>query len=383
MSKTRIDTQGSLILRSLILFNLLCILSPYVLQAQVHKASTVEPIASFGKNMAIGLSVTSGNRVFVSFPNYDGAGQNALMEIKNGALVPYPDTIWNTKGQAMDKTTRFVRIQDLFVDNEDNLWVLDSKPAPGGDIFKSASSQQKTGYFALIKINTKTNKVEQVFDFHGLGKAHSALNDVRVDNKQHIAYLSDPGLAAIVVLNLKTTRLRTVLAKSAFTLADDITLKFDGKAMVDQKGHPFSSNVNGIALTYDGTYFYFKPINKQTLFRIATKYLRDSSLSEKALESKVENMGDVGITHGLIADKAGNIYLTNSELYSIRYLTPEGKIKVLVKDKHLLWPDSMGIGGDGYLYISCSQLQKLPAWNQGVDKTRYPYTAYRIKLPIK
>jgi hypothetical protein len=97
----------------------------------------------------------------------------------------------------------------------------------------------------------------------------------------------------------------------------------------------------------------------------------------------VEDMGEVGVTHGLIADKNGNIYLTNSEWYAIRYLTPKGQIKVLVKDNNLLWPDSMGIGADGYLYISCSQLQRQSVWNNGVDKTVYPYTVYKVKLPAK
>ena len=72
--------------------------------------------------------------------------------------------------------------------------------------------------------------------------------------------------------------------------------------------------------------------------------------------------------------------MTTSEGYSISYLTPTGELKQLVKDKNLLWPDSMGIGSDGYLYISCSQLQLLPTWNNGIDKTDYPYKAFRVKL---
>ncbi|SEA09481.1 Major royal jelly protein [Arachidicoccus rhizosphaerae] len=360
----------------------LFILSVSLLQAQSKSENVLEPVASFGKHMAIGLSVNSKNSIFVSFPGYDGAGDNALLEVENGKRKPYPDKVWNTKGLQGNKKGHFVRIQDLYVDNQDNLWVLDSKPAPDGDIFKSASSHDKTGHFALIKINTKTKQVERVYDFQGLDKAHSALNDVRVDTKKQMAYLSDPGQAAIVVLDLRSGNLRTVLTKSPFTVAGDIVLKYDGKDMVDQNGHPFSSDVNGIALTRDGKYFYFKPINKNALFRIETRYLTDSTLSESALAAKVENMGDVGVTHGLIADDNGNIYLTNSETYSIRYLRPDGQIRVLVKDKNLLWPDSMGIGGDGYLYISCSQLQRQPAWNKGIDKTEYPYTAFRVKLPL-
>src|SRR5690606_34816833 len=54
-------------------------------------------VAAFGKSMAIGLSVTSDNRVFVAFPGYNGNGKLALAEEKNGKLYPYPDLAWNTK----------------------------------------------------------------------------------------------------------------------------------------------------------------------------------------------------------------------------------------------------------------------------------------------
>lgn len=339
----------------------------------------LEAVAQFGKNMAIGLSVTTDNRLFVSFPNYDGDGKYALAEVIEGSLKAYPDNSWNTR-TAVGKN-HFLRVQDLFVDADNNLWVLDSKPAPGGDIFRTGHQNEKSGIFSLIKINTTTNQVSKVYTFADLDKSVSALNDVRVDTKRQIAYLSDPGQAAIVVLDLQSGKSRTVLSKTAFTVADTIVLRYSGKAMKDKNGHPFSSNVNGIALTRDGRYLYFKPINKISLFRIDTRFLRDASLSDEQLEAKVENVGKVGVTHGLIADKKGNIYLTTSEGYSISYLTPDGQLKVLVKDRNLLWPDSMGIGGDGYLYISCSQLQLLPFWNNGRDRTEYPYKAYRVKLP--
>lgn len=348
-------------------------------RAQIKTQTALEAVADFGPSMAIGLSLNSDNRLFVSFPNYDGDDKYALAEVIHGKLSPYPDKSWNMKGTA--GAAHFLRIQDLFVDELDNLWVLDSKPAPGGDIFKSGKQYQRSGTFSLIKINTGTNKVERTYKFPDLNKSISALNDVRVDTKRNMAYLSDPGQAAIVVLDLKTGKSRSVLAKSNFTLADDVVLEYSGKEMRDKNDHPFRSNINGIALTHDGKYLYFKPINKEDLFRIETRFLRDASLSEIDLQAKVEDVGKVGITHGLIADKMGNIYLSTSESYSISYLTPDGHLKTLIQDENLLWPDSMGIGSDGYLYISCSQLQLLPNWNGGEDRTHYPYKAYRVHLP--
>lgn len=175
------------------------------LQAQTGPQPSLEQVAQFGDHMAIGMSVNSENRVFVSFPNYDGDGKYALAEVIDGNLRPYPDASWNSK--VARRSHHFVRVQDLYVDSQDNLWVLDSKPAPANDIFKTDSATQQTGYFSLVRINTKTGKVEKIYDFKGLDKAQSALNDVRVDPATETAYLSDPGQAAIVVAGFSSTLL--------------------------------------------------------------------------------------------------------------------------------------------------------------------------------
>lgn len=358
-----------------ILMLLICLCA--LTTAQAQKKPKLETVATFGKSMPIGVSVTTDNRIFVAFPNYDGAGKYTLTELKNGKPTAYPNKSYNTKG---DYKNHFVRVQDLYVDNHNHIWALDTKPASKSSIF-GEDGKQADGLFKLIEIDTKTNKVVRSYFFEDLDKSVTALNDVRVDTNHKLAYLSDPGQAAIVVLDLTTGKSRVVLKESSFTLADEITITYKGTPMVNADGKPFSSNVNGIALTHDMKYFYFKPINKENLFRVETKYLADASLTKTELASKVEDMGAVGITHGLMADKKGNIYLTTSTSYTITYMSPDGKLHTLIKDKNLLWPDSLGIGTDGYVYFSCSQLQRLPQWNNGKDRTEYPYKVYKVKLP--
>lgn len=271
-----------------------------------------------------------------------------------------------------DEKNTFVSIQDLYVDAKQNLWVLDSKP----------SSDGSQGKFKLIKIDLKTNKVDKTYFFEDLDKTQSALNDIRVDTEKNLAYLSDPGQAAIVVLDLENGKINLRLSKTKYTLANDsIVLNYEGYEMRDTDRKPFISNVNGIALTMDNKYFYFKPINAYKLYRIETRFLADASLTDSELANKVENMGNTVITHGLEADNNGNIYLTSSVDYSIKYLSPNGVLHTLVQDKRILWPDSLGIGSDGYLYFSCAQLQNEASWNEGINRTQYPYQIYRVKLP--
>lgn len=336
------------------------------------------PVADLGKLRAIGVSVSSDNRLFVSFPRRENNYEHALVEIIDGKQNIYPDAEWNKKEG--DETQRFVSVQDLYVDAKDNLWVLDSKPS-GGSIFGNDGEKQE-GYFKLVKINLANNKVEKIYHFEDLDKVASGLNDVRVDTEKNLAYFSDPGQSAIVVLNLETGKTRTLLKGHPATQADEnLVLSYNGQDMRNREGTPFRSNINGIALTHDNRYFYFKPINKLNLYRIETRYLADTSLNDEALAEHVEDVGKTVVTHGLVADKKGNIFLTSSMDYSIKYFTPEGDLRTLVQDSRLIWPDSLGIGSDGYLYFSCAQLQKDPQWNKGEDGTEYPYTIFKVKLP--
>ena len=338
----------------------------------------LEVVATFGESQPIGVSVSSDNRVFVSFPKRQPYVYG-LTEIVAGERKPFPDTAWNAVEGKEEE--HFVNVQDIYVDTNDQLWVLDSKPASSGSIFGSSDKGPKAGQFKMVQIDLGTNQVKRVYTFDDLDKTKSGLNDVRIDTEKGLAYFSDPGQAAIIVMDLKSGRSRKALANSEFTLADStIVLQFDGEDMVDHHDKPFSSNVNGIALTKDNKWFYFKPINAKKLYRIATEYLADPKLTDAELAKHVEDMGEVGITHGLAADKENNIYLTTSLDYTVRRLKPDGKIEILAQDSRILWPDSMGVGSDGYLYFSCAQMHLLPHWNYGANKLIFPFGVYRVKV---
>lgn len=350
----------------------------YMALAQDKQDPRLEVVASFGKSQPIGVSVSPDNRVFVSFPRREPY-RYGLSEIVDGKPVAYPNAAWNGVHPAGQDT--FVNVQDIYIDTDAQLWVLDSKPGAGNSVFGKEAGAASLGQFKLVQIDLASGLVRRQYRFDDLDKAKSGLNDVRIDTDKKLAYLSDPGQAGVVVLDLQTGRSRLVLARSAYTTADAaLVLQYEGHDMRDAEGKPFRSHVNGIALTKDNRYFYFKPINSPRLYRIETRFLADASLTDSSLADLVEDAGSVGVTHGLIADARGNIYLTSSLDYSIKRIKPDGQIELVVKDQRLIWPDSLGIGGDGYLYFSCAQVNRLPQWNGGVDRTDFPYQVYRVKI---
>lgn len=333
----------------------------------------LEEVAQFGRHQPIGVAVSQRGRIFVTFPKKKKDFDYSLAEIVNGQRRPYPDAQWN-QWDSTRAAQRFVNVQALFVDRNDALWVLD--PANPGD-----EAPVKEGV-KLLRINLATNQVEKIYRFEDLPRERSGLNDVRVDTEQQVAYLSDPKLAALVVLDLRTGKSRLLLqGHKSVMAAPGFVLRIDGREVKDKNGKPFSSNVNGIALTPDFRYLYYRAINQTKLYRIETQYLRDAALPPAAVAARVEEVGEVGISHGMIADEQGNVYLTDSPGHAVRRVTPAGRLERVAHDgSRLFWPDSFGLGPDGYLYLTAAQIERTPKWNNGEDRVQYPFRLYRMKL---
>ncbi len=117
------------------------------------------------------------------------------------------------------------------------------------------------------------------------------------------------------------------------------------------------------------------------MYRILVEYLANMALTDAELSPKLETVGETGVSHSMIADDKGNIYLTNSLNIAIRYVTADGKLETLVKDKCLISPDTLSVGANGYLYLTCPQIKRTKKYNGGKDKVEYPFRLYKIKLP--
>ncbi len=111
-----------------------------------------------------------------------------------------------------------------------------------------------------------------------------------------------------------------------------------------------------------------------------TSLLRDFSTKEKLIEAGVQDLGRFVATDGMEMDHDGNLYMGDIENDRIVKISPDLKMTTLVQDKDkLIWPDSYSIA-NGFLYISCSQIQLMPRFNNGSDLTHLPYQVYRLKL---
>jgi sugar lactone lactonase YvrE len=204
---------------------------------------------------------------------------------------------------------------------------------------------------------------------------------VRVDTATNFAYITNSSEGGIVVIDLASGKKRQVLQGNPSVIASPFyKLSFGGKQLKYDNGQPLRFNSDGIALTPDGKYVYYKPLSDDRLYRIATKYLRNFSLAAQQLAAHVEFMGHYTTTDGMIFDKKGNLYFGDLENYRIIRIKPNGSVEQVVKDKRLIWPDSYSISPDGYLYVSCSQIQLQPEYNLTEQQPTTPYTIYKINI---
>lgn len=322
-----------------------------------------------------GVAVSQSGRMFTNYPLWRGPHKFDLVEITSKTdCRPYPDKEWNSWKPGDKGSNKWVCVQAVYIDDANIMWVVDPAAPYLGDVVQHA--------YKLVRINMNTNKVERIYRFNYVCDKQSYINDVRVDTATNFAYLTNSHEGGIVVVDLTTGKMRQVLQGNASVISDP-SYKFtiDGKQLRTDFGLPLKFNSDGIALTPDGKFLYYKPVTDDKLYRIETKFLRDFSLPSTRLAAKVKFLGHFTTTDGMIFDKQGNLYLGDIEKSRIVKITPNLSMSTLVSDERLRWPDSYSIA-NGYLYVSCSQIEKQPEYNLSEHLPKTPYTIYRIKLGL-
>jgi sugar lactone lactonase YvrE len=82
---------------------------------------------------------------------------------------------------------------------------------------------------------------------------------------------------------------------------------------------------------------------------------------------------------GLESDVQGRIYATAYETNSIVRRGLDGKYETLVHDPRVLWPDTLCLADDGYLYFVANQLHRQKDYSAGQDRREKPYVLFRVK----
>lgn len=356
----------------------------------------LETVAQFFGPMPTGVTVSQKGRIFVNFPRWGDNVPFTVAEIVNGKAVAFPSAEINdfgtngtrvalsmedTSGAQKQRAQHLVGVQSVVVDAADRLWILDTgsiefnPTMPGGP--------------KLIGVDLTTNKVVKIIEFTpDIARPKSYFNDVRFDltqGKAGTAYITDSGDSGIVVMDLASGIATRRLDKHFST---QIVPKFvpyvEGDAMYATKHGQFPGYVqfasDGIALNADGSRLFYCPLASRHLYSVSTALLRNGKAAESLVEDSVIDHGEKGMSDGLEADAQGRVYVTLPEQNAIARRLPNSLYQTVVSDPRLLWPDTLSIANDGYLYVVSNQLHRQKGYNYGKDLRVKPYSLFRVKI---
>jgi sugar lactone lactonase YvrE len=339
----------------------------------------LETVKAFADDFRlVGIGVSARGRVFATAPASDVRSHFSMVEVdpRSGEITSYPDAAWNNFSDRGDGKSEWISVQALWVDKADHLWALDSS---------LAKVDQERLPPKLVEFNLATNKVIRQYDFKGVVSAKDSLNDLRIDLVHQYAYLTNAGnKGSLVVLDLKTGQARQVLVDGRSTFADPKQhLMFGNEIALRPDGSPAAIHADGIALSPDAQWLYYRPLTDHNYWRVPTSALRDATLSAAELAGKVEYLGSAALSGGLIMDTAGTLYGGDLEHRTVVAMTisPDHKLgsKVFVSDPaRLSWADGFAISG-GYLYIADSHLWEI-AFKNNLPRSG-PFTIFKVKLP--
>lgn len=355
----------------------------------------LEPVAYFHDAMPTGVTVSQEGRIFVNFPKWGDEVSFTVGEIRagEGRVVAYPDEAIN-QTNPNDLAAALVSVQSVVVDPVDRLWILDT----GSPLFQPT----KYGGPKLVCVDLKTNQVIKKILFpQSVALPTTYLNDIRFDlriGKEGVAYITDSsqnGPNGIIVVDLASGESWRRLNDHPSTKSADLQSFLpivEGRAFVVKQQDENNGSVkvaanmgsDGVAISATGELLYYCPLASRKLFSVSTKGLIDRTRDDQYVSQTVRDEGDKGgASDGLESDAEGRIYVTNYEHNSILRRNQDGEWETIVHDPRLLWPDTLSLASNGYLYVTANQLHRQARFHNGQDMRRKPYVLFRIKVDAK
>jgi sugar lactone lactonase YvrE len=322
----------------------------------------LEVVHSFTSGpMPTGVSVSHTGRIFVNFPKWGDEVEFTVAEIVDGEAVPYPSAEANSPGSDDDENA-LVSVQSIVVDPADRLWILDT----GSPLFQKT----KPGGPKLVRVDLATNSIAQTITFAPtVALPTTYLNDVRFDLRRNAAFITDSadsGPNGIIVVDLESGEAWRRLHEHPSTVAvtpPDFVGMVEGRQLLERSPDgttsPVTMGADGIAISADGERLWYCPLASSHWYSVSTDALLDRSLDNDAVARTVIDEGDKGGgADGLETDDAGRMYATNWEHNAVTRRLSGGRIETVAHDPRILWPDTMSIATDGYLYFTANQLHR-------------------------
>ncbi|MFN8389728.1 MAG: L-dopachrome tautomerase-related protein [Bdellovibrionota bacterium] len=346
--------------------------------------SGLEPVVFLRGPMPTGVAISRSGRVFVNFPRWGDSVKFTVAELREKDVRAYPSQPLNEGRDANDG--KLISAQSVVVDDKDRLWIVDTGSINFGPV--------APGMAKLVGVNLETNQVFRTIPFpEDVVPSTSYLNDVRFDlnrGADGMAYLTDSGdkgLNGIIVVDLASGKSWRRLGGDRSTVAErNFVPNVEGRPLLNRPASgapsPLRMGSDGIAIDRSGGRLYYCPLIGHHLYSVSLEALSNPLLNDEGVRRTVVDHGDRGFaSDGILEGPNGKLYLTDYENNAIRVRERNGAYSILAQSPHLLWPDSLALSSDGYLYFTVNQLHRQARFQGGRDERQQPYVIYR--LPIR
>ena len=367
---------------------ILCLLSTIAFTSAVQalpqekKLGNIEQVAAFNGPMPTGVTVSANGRIFVNFPRWGDKVDYTVAEVRNGKTVAYPNAQINRLNTSKQADS-LVSVQSVVVDPQDRLWLLDTGSIKFGPTTYGGPK--------LIGVDLKQNRVFKTILFpQTVALPTTYLNYIRFDlrrSKAGIAYITDSsgnGPNGIIVVDLDSGKSWRRLNDHPSTKAvKNFLPSVEGQVVLNRPGNappsPLSLGSDGIAISADGKTLYYCPLAGRRLYSVSTDALANEQITDEQVAATVVDLGEKGgASDGLESDSQNRVYLTNYEQNAIQRRSPNGTYETLVNDDRVLWPDTLSLARNGYLYFTANQLHRQAQYQNGKDLRQKPYSLFHL-----
>ncbi|UKJ75957.1 major royal jelly family protein [Azospirillum brasilense] len=353
-----------------------------LLPAAAQAQQKIEVVANLTGAMPTGVTVAPNGRIFVNYPQWGDNSPFTVAELKGGNPVAYPDAAMN-RADAEDAANHLISVQSVVADGANRLWVLDTgapgftAPIPGGA--------------KLVAVDLATDKVVKTILLGAdVVLPTSYVNDLRLDLRQGaggVAYITDSsitGPGGLIVVDLATGKALRRLSGHPSTMPDkEFTPVIEGETLMirpkDAAPAPWMVASDGIAISADGDTLYYCALSSRHFHAVPTALLRDPKVTDADIAEAIRDLGPKAPSDGLAEDDKGRLYAGDYEHGTIRRFT-DGRWETIAEDPRILWPDTLSVGTDGYLYFTANQLHRQAGFHGGRDLRRPPYQLLRVRI---
>lgn len=310
------------------------------------------------------VAVSAAGRIFfATHPDIPADGPR-VFEWRDGEAQPFPAAA--TQANLLDTPA------GLVVDRFERLWIVD--PARHG-----------LGRPRIVAIDLGTGLVthEHVFP-REVAPRGSFLHDLEVDPAGRMVFIADTSVwrrtPAVVVYDSLTRESRRRLEGHTSVRAQDWVPATKVRELRYLAGLvPYKPGLHGLALDPTGRWLYLAAMANDTLYRVEAAVLADPAVGDGELAAAVEPAGVKPLSDGLVADLAGNVFVTDVEHGAVLRLDPAGQLQTLVRSPRIRWADSLSFGPGGWLYLSDSALAETLLQTPGTVDDRAPYRVLRFR----